>query len=108
MGYLFCNFLKTVTFDNKKQSDSINYELSSIKPHISDTAILDGQQRLTSLYLSLYGKSYVREKICKKRTVGGTIAKLVIELNNRASTEEEYNNKKYDIKFTTKNKFNSI
>lgn len=98
----FCNFLKTVTFDNKKQSDSINYELSSIKPHISDTAILDGQQRLTSLYLSLYGKSYVREKYARKRTVGGTIAKLVIELNNRASTEEEYNNKKYDIKFTTK------
>ena len=58
----FCNFLKTVTFDSKKQADNINYELSSINYKISDTAILDGQQRLTSLYLSLYGTAYIREK----------------------------------------------
>lgn len=98
----FCNFLNTVTFDNKKQSDSPNYELASIKPHISDTAILDGQQRLTSLYLSLYGTSYIREKYARKKTTGGTVATLVVELNNKAPIEEEYNNKKYDIKFVTK------
>lgn len=98
----FCNFLKSVTFDSKKQADNINYELSSIKPHISDTAILDGQQRLTSLYLSLYGTSYIREKHARRKTTGGIVSKLVIELNNRVSTEEEYNNKKFDIKFNDK------
>ncbi len=98
----FCNFLKSVTFDSKKQADNINYELSGIKPNISDTAILDGQQRLTSLYLSLYGTSYIREKHARRKTLGGTLAKLVIELNEKASSEEEFNNKKYDIKFNDK------
>lgn len=97
----FCNFLKTVTFDSKKQADNINYELSSINYKISDTAILDGQQRLTSLYLSLYGTAYIREKHARKKTAGGTLAKLVIELNKKAIMEE-YNNKKYDIKFSHK------
>ena len=90
----FCNFLKSVTFDSKKQADNINYELSGIKPNISDTAILDGQQRLTSLYLSLYGTSYIREKHARRKTLGGTLAKLVIELNEKWSSKEEYNNKK--------------
>jgi len=98
----FCNFLKSVTFDSKKQADNINYELSSIKPHISDTAILDGQQRLTSLYLSLFGTSYIREKHARRKTTGGIVSKLVIELNNKVSAEEEYNNKKFDIKFNDK------
>lgn len=98
----FCNFLKSVTFDSKKQADNINYELSGIKPNISDTAILDGQQRLTSLYLSLYGTSYIREKHARRKTLGGTLAKLVIELNEKASSEEEFNSKKYDIKFNDK------
>lgn len=98
----FCNFLKTVTFDNKKQADNINYELSSIKPNISDTAILDGQQRLTSLYLSLFGQAYIRERHARRKTIGGTVAKLVIELNEKISSEEEYNNKKFDIKFNDK------
>lgn len=98
----FCNFLKTVTFDNKKQADNINYELSSIKLNISDTAILDGQQRLTSLYLSLFGQAYIREKHARRKTLGGTVAKLIIELNENVSSEEEYNNKKFDIKFSDK------
>lgn len=98
----FCNFLKSVTFDSKKLADNINYELSGIKPNISDTAILDGQQRLTSLYLSLFGTSYIREKHARRKTTGGIISKLVIELNNKVSTEEEYNNKKFDIKFNDK------
>ena len=43
----FCNFLTEVTFDSRKQADSVNYELSSIDTRITNTAILDGQQRLT-------------------------------------------------------------
>jgi len=98
----FCNFLQTVTFDSRRLADNINYELSGIKPNISDTAILDGQQRLTSLYLSLYGTSYIREKHARRKSTGGIVSKLIIELNNKISTEEEYNNKKFDIKFNDK------
>lgn len=98
----FCKFLKAVTFNNAKLADDINYELSSINCNISDTAVLDGQQRLTSLYLSLYGTAYVREKHARKKTSCKTLHYLVIELNKRATIEDEYNRKKYDIKFTSK------
>lgn len=97
----FCNFLSEVTFDSRKQADSVNYELSSINVNLTDTAVLDGQQRLTSLFLSLYGQAYIRQKHARKKTGGGTVAKLLIELNkNRlAVDEEEYNSKKFDIRF---------
>lgn len=98
----FCNFLSEVTFDSKKQADSINYELSSINVNLTDTAVLDGQQRLTSLFLSLYGQAYIRQKHARKKIAGGTVVKLLIELNKHRLTvdEEEYNSKKFDIKFT--------
>ena len=97
----FCNFLSEVTFDSRKQADSVNYELSSINVNLTDTAVLDGQQRLTSLFLSLYGQAYIRQKHARKKIVGGTVVKLLIELNkNRlAVDEEEYNSKKFDIRF---------
>ena len=100
----FCNFLTKVTFNNTKQADSINYELTDIDVNVTDTAILDGQQRLTSLYLSLFGDSFIREKYARKNIVGGTTAKLLIELNkNKLDVdEEEYNSKKFDIKFSVK------
>mgnify|MGYP002855302171 CR=1 FL=1 len=100
----FCNFLSEVTFDNRKQADSINYELSSIDVNVTDTAILDGQQRLTSLYLSMYGTAYIRQKYARKKSTGGTVTKLLIELNkNKLDVdEEEYNSKKFDIKFSEK------
>ena len=47
----FCNFLSEVTFDSRKQADSVNYELSSINVNLTDTAVLDGQQRLTTMFL---------------------------------------------------------
>lgn len=100
----FCNFLTAVTFDNRKQADSVNYELTDIDARVTDTAILDGQQRLTSLYLSLFGESFIREKYSRKNTVGGTVAKLFIELNKNKldMDEEEYNSKKFDIRFSVK------
>ena len=100
----FCNFLTSVTFDNRKQADSVNYELTSIDVSITDTAILDGQQRLTSLFLSLFGEAFIRPKYARKNGRGGTVTKLLIELNkNKLDVdEEEYNSKKYDIKFTDK------
>ena len=100
----FCNFLSEVSFDSRKQAVSMNYELSNINVKITDTAVLDGQQRLTSLFLSLLGQVYVKQKYARRTTVGGTVVKLVIELNKHKLTgdEEEYNSKKYDIKFTEK------
>ena len=100
----FCNFLTSVTFDNRNQADSVNYELTDINVAVTDTAILDGQQRLTSLFLSLFGDSYIRQKYARKSTVGGTVTKLLIELNkNKLDVdEEEYNSKKYDIRFSEK------
>lgn len=97
----FCKFLSEVTFDSRKQADSVNYELSSINVNLTDTAVLDGQQRLTSLFLSLYGQAYIRQKHARKKIAGGTVVKLLIELNkNRlAVDEEEYNSKKFDIRF---------
>ena len=100
----FCNFLSEVSFDSRKQAVSVNYELSNINVKITDTAVLDGQQRLTSLFLSLLGQAYVKQKYARRTTVSGTVVKLVIELNKHKLTvdEEEYNSKKYDIKFTEK------
>lgn len=100
----FCNFLTAVTFDNCKQADSINYDLTDINVTVTDTAILDGQQRLTSLYLSLFGDSFIRQKFARRGNVGGTVTKLLIELNKSKLDvdEEEYNSKKFDIKFSEK------
>ena len=39
----FCNFLYDVTFNNRKQADSINYELTNIDVSMTDTAVLDEQ-----------------------------------------------------------------
>jgi len=101
----FCEFLNDVTFDSRKTADSVNYELSSINVKHTDTAILDGQQRLTSLFLSLYGEASIRPKNARKNTGAKIITKLLIELNkNKISIdEEEYNSKKFDITFSDKN-----
>lgn len=100
----FCNFLHEATFDSRKQADSLNYELSNINVALTDTAILDGQQRLTSLFLSLFGNAFIRQKHARKKNGGGIVTKLLIELNKNKLTvdEEEYNSKKYDIKFSEK------
>jgi uncharacterized protein with ParB-like and HNH nuclease domain len=100
----FCDFLHKVIFDNRKQADSVNYELKTINVRDTDTAILDGQQRMTSLFLSLLGEARIRQKYARKKSGPETYTKLLIELNkNKLSVdEEEYNSKKYDIKFSEK------
>lgn len=99
----FCNFMCDVTFNSRKESDSVNYDLVNVDVKITDTAILDGQQRLTSLFLSLLGEAYIRPNYARKKTGERLITKLLIELNkNKIETdEEEYNAKKFDIKFHT-------
>ncbi|CEE00684.1 hypothetical protein BT1A1_0836 [Caldibacillus thermoamylovorans] len=100
----FCSFLSEVTFDSRKQADSVNYELTSIDVKKTDTAILDGQQRLTSLFISLFGEAYIRPNYARRRTGDKIVTKLLIELNkNKISVDEdEYNSKKFDIKFSEK------
>ena len=100
----FCSFLSNVTFDSRKQADSVNYELTSINVKNTDTAVLDGQQRLTSLFLSLFGEAYLRPNYARKNTGSKIVTKLLIELNkNKISVdEEEYNSKKFDIRFSEK------
>lgn len=44
----------------------MNYELSNIDVKITNTAVLDGQQRLTSLFLSLLGNAHIRQKHARK------------------------------------------
>ena len=98
----FCKFLKSATFNFQKKSATPNYELSGIKnTKITDTAILDGQQRLTSLYLSLLCDNiYIKGK--HERGEGGRLAKLLIELDKSKieDVEGEFNTKQYDIAFT--------
>ena len=99
----FCYFLKDVCFNNAKQPKSANYELFGVSFEKTDTAVLDGQQRLTSLYLSLLGNAEILAKHAHNHK-NGIRSKLVIELNqNKLDVEEEgYNSKKYDIRFTDK------
>jgi len=91
-------FYQEVTFYNRKQADSVNYGLMSINIKNADTAVLDGQQRLTSLFLSLLGNAYIRKKHARRNNKGGLVIKLQIKLNKNKLTvdEEEYNSKNYD------------
>lgn len=100
----FCNFLSSVTFNSRKQADSTNYTLSGIDTRDTNTAVLDGQQRLTSLFLSLFGEGYIRQKHTRKKSNNNLVTKLLIELNKDklAVEEEEYNSKKFDIRFSEK------
>ena len=100
----FCNFLSEVIFDSRKQADSVNCELTSIDVKNTDTAVLDGQQRLTSLFLSLFGEAFIRPNYARKKSGDRLVTKLLIELNKNKSSveEEEYNSKKFDIKFSEK------
>ena len=100
----FCNFRSKITFDSKKQADGADYELMSINTKFTDTAVLDGQQRLTSLLVSLYGETSIRPNYARKKTGSVIMTKLLIELNKHKIDvdEEEYNSKKYDIRFSDK------
>lgn len=99
----FCDFMHDVRFDSTKRADDVNYELRAVNLSISDTAVLDGQQRLTSLFISLFGTSNIRPKNQRRANTTSIVTKLLIELNeNKIDTQDEYNEKKFDIKFTDK------
>ena len=102
----FCGFLRDVVFSmsNQRRADSANYELLSIDTSVTDTAILDGQQRLTALYLSLFGDASLRKKYARKSGGSTTVSKLLVELNESKTEldDDEFNSKKFDIRFSEK------
>ena len=100
----FCEFLNNVTFDSRKQADSVDYRLTSINVMNTDTAVLDGQQRLTSLLISLFGEGYIRPTYARKKSGDKLLTKVLIELNKHKVSvdEDEYNSKAFDIKFSEK------
>lgn len=100
----FCSFLEEVIFDSKKSADSANYDLESLDTSTTNIAVLDGQQRLTSLYLSLFGEAYIRPNRARKKSGAKAYTKLLIELNkNQLELDsDEFNGKTYDIRFSDK------
>lgn len=102
----FMNFLNNLTFNSKNQADwgNNNYKLNNFDSRYNEIAILDGQQRLTALYVSLYGTLYIRQKNARKANKGGTISGLFIELDRNKSTVDvdEFNSKQFDVQFNTK------
>lgn len=97
---LFCDFMKNVNFSNSRKAEDVNYSLGEVDLQVSNHAILDGQQRLTSLYLSLFGEVHIKNKGNK----GGSFpSRLYIELDkNNIGNESEFGALKYQIKFKEK------
>jgi uncharacterized protein with ParB-like and HNH nuclease domain len=76
----FYQFLKNVTFNF--QGKSVQSTSSSIDSNIVDKdtfAVLDGQQRLTSLYISLMGRANTKTKYARQ---GDTQVELYLDLNS--------------------------
>ncbi|WP_157150695.1 DUF262 domain-containing protein [Brachyspira sp. SAP_772] len=91
--YNFYNFIKDY-HPQKNNNSSLNP--SGEKEFI---AILDGQQRLTSIYIGLYGSYTEKKKGAKKNTVDPFIKKyLYLNLLYSPNTEE-YNTNQYEFKF---------
>lgn len=101
----FCDFLKEVTFDSRRMADGVNFNVTTINVDKRDTAVLDGQQRLTSLYLSLFGTAYIRGRYQRKSSQEGSVARIYIELDKDKSVlddENGLNAKRIDIRYSEK------
>lgn len=99
---LFYVFARSCNF--KKNGDNRGCKYVSGKIDFSDEnhptiAVLDGQQRLTSLFLSLYGEMWKEPRKNSDRL----LMRLYIELDkSKIDENENFNTKKYDIYFTEK------
>lgn len=94
-----CNFKKNG--DNK----GCEYSRENIDfndPNHPTIAVLDGQQRLTSLFLSLYGDIWKEPK----KNSSKYLLKLYIELDkSKIDENNEFNTKKYGFYFSDKSAF---
>lgn len=104
----FFKFLEEASFNKTKKPKSNDYNQTTIDTRITDTAILDGQQRLTALFLSLYGECIYFSGGGRQKTQGNYLD-LYIELDkNKANIEsnmdsEEIKNNSEKELFNTKN-----
>lgn len=101
-------FLQDCFFNSSKKSKCDEYTQVKIKFDTSDTAVLDGQQRLTALYLSLHGHLHICPKRARNNS-SATECKLVIELDKTKLDIDDYdlenksyNAKQYDIKVVSR------
>lgn len=100
----FYVFARECTFDSKGSNDGCAYDREAIdfdNPTHPTIAVLDGQQRLTSLFLSLFGTVYKRPKNAKRKVGSRYILKLFLELDpNKIDETTAFNSKKYGIYFS--------
>ena len=104
----FRTFIQDCYFNSSKKSKRDEYTQVKIDFNVTDTAVLDGQQRLTALYLSLYGKLFITPKRARTNK-DATECQLVIELDNTKldiedydSENRAYNAKQYDIRIVNR------
>ncbi|WP_288300431.1 DUF262 domain-containing protein [uncultured Brachyspira sp.] len=99
--YNFYNFVRDY---HPKQINSSKLTPAGNKGFI---AILDGQQRLTSLYIGLYG-SYTERKKGAKHSSPDPFVKKYLYLNLLYNPkDEEYNINKYEFEFLSDKEFNN-
>lgn len=98
---VFCHFLKKVTFNCKGAPDGVDFTPQKLDLTKTDTAVLDGQQRLTSLYLSLVGDVYRRPYRARQNGINKS-PNIYINLSPKAdiNAAEELNGDVFDIFFT--------
>lgn len=98
--YTFYEFLKCY---DEYANKSIHNVKTSIGSNNKITAVLDGQQRLTSLYIGLKGYYTKKAKYQNRKNKKSYIEyKLYINLVNKCSKDDP-NNKKYDFRFIDQN-----
>ena len=95
----FLSFFKKVYFNSAKQAKKNNIFTTIDVVESGQIAVLDGQQRLTALFVSLLGTTYVYKKYKKENDKEEY--ELVIELDG-SKIENTDNSKNYDIRFTNK------
>lgn len=95
----FLSFFKKVCFNSAKQAKKNNIFTPIDVVESGQIAVLDGQQRLTALFVSLLGTTYVYKKYKKENDKEEY--ELVIELDG-SKIENTDNSKNYDIRFTNK------
>ena len=103
----FRRFPSVYHFNDKRESKQKIYDPTRMDFDYMDTAVLDGQQRLTALYLSLYGDILMYNKNARNDN-NATICELLIELDKTKLEDvydednASYNTKRYGITITKK------
>lgn len=100
--YDFYEFLKSYHEKNNTHNEKIN-----LKGSDGVTAVLDGQQRLTSIYIGLKGSYTYRLRYKQKKSESAyPIRYLYLNLLDDARDEDE--NNKYDFRFLTDKEYESM